>query len=165
MDAAELGLPAGEWRLALRGGEAIEARSYILSGDGMAAPMHVVAPRTGRRHEIAMFNLGGNVRQESALRIVNPGLQPAHVAIAGIDDAGGASEQLVRASIPAGGALTMTAAEQEGGLLIRKGVRGQLGDGKGKWRLVVDCGRPVFVMGLLRTPTGHLVNLSAAGAH
>ncbi len=41
---------------------------------------------------------------------------------------------------------------------------GRLGDGKGKWRLVVDCERPVFVVGLLRSPTGHLANLSAAGA-
>ena len=65
-------------------------------------------------------------------------------------------------SVPAGGALTMTAAELEDGWLAWPG---RLGDGKGKWRLVVDCEQPVFLMGLLRNPTGHLANLSAAGAH
>ena len=164
VNAADLGLPAGEWRLALRGEADIEARSYVLSDDGMAMPMHVVAPRTGRRHEVAMFNPGANVRQESLLRIVNPGPQPVFVVIAGIDDAGGASAHPVRGWVPAGGALTATAAKLESGDLPWISAQGRLGDGKGKWRLVVDCGEPVFVMGLLRTSTGHLANLSAAGA-
>ena len=39
---------------------------------------------------------------------------------------------------------------------------GALGDGVGKWRLRVESDRPVQVMSLLDSPTGHLSNLSSA---
>ncbi|MDD9960853.1 MAG: hypothetical protein OXU70_02025, partial [Gammaproteobacteria bacterium] len=40
-------------------------------------------------------------------------------------------------------------------------VEGALGDGTGKWRLKVASDMPIHVMSLLRSPTGHLANLSA----
>ncbi|MDD9961867.1 MAG: hypothetical protein OXU70_07210, partial [Gammaproteobacteria bacterium] len=40
-------------------------------------------------------------------------------------------------------------------------VEGALGDGAGKWRLKVASDGPIHVMSLLRSPTGHLANLSA----
>ena len=39
---------------------------------------------------------------------------------------------------------------------------GALGDGAGKWRLVVTSVPPIQVMSLLASPTGHLTNLSTA---
>ena len=37
-----------------------------------------------------------------------------------------------------------------------------LGDGRGKWQLVVESEQPIVAMSLLATPTGHLTNLSTA---
>ena len=46
---------------------------------------------------------------------------------------------------------------------LEEGARwldGHLGDGAGKWQLYVSADRPIQVMSLLRSPTGHLANLS-----
>ena len=40
-----------------------------------------------------------------------------------------------------------------------------LGDGVGKWQLLVESDRPIRAMSLLRSPTGHLTNLSTAPAN
>ena len=62
-------------------------------------------------------------------------------------------------SVAAGGSLTIDAAELESG---SAGLSGSLGDGFGKWQLVVNGDRPLIAMSLLRSPTGHLTNLSTA---
>ena len=41
-------------------------------------------------------------------------------------------------------------------------IAGALGDGVGKWRLRVESVRPVQMLSLLRSPPGHLTNLSTA---
>ena len=38
---------------------------------------------------------------------------------------------------------------------------GGIGVGKGKWRLAVESDRPILVMSLLESPTGHVTNLSS----
>ena len=54
----------------------------------------------------------------------------------------------------------MTAAELESG--EGEGLTGSLGDGSGRWRLVVTADRPIEVMNLLAsTASGEITNLSA----
>ena len=81
-------------------------------------------------------------------------------------DAGGFSAYSASERVAAGGALTLSAAELEAGvpseLFEGEWDRDPLGDGSGKWRLVVSAEAPVLVMSLLQSPTGHLTNLSAA---
>ena len=72
----------------------------------------------------------------------------------GVDDAGAGGQ--VETSVAAGASTTLTAQELE-----RRG----LGDGVGKWQLLVESDRPVRAMSLLRSPTGHLTNLSTAPAN
>ena len=43
-----------------------------------------------------------------------------------------------------------------------EGLDGALGDGAGKWQLTIESDSPVAAMSLLRSPTGHLTNLSTA---
>ena len=76
-----------------------------------------------------------------------------------MDDRGAAGGE-VSATVPAGRSLTLSAAQLESG--SGPGVAGALGDGAGKWRLTVRSDRPIDVMSLLRSPTGHLTNLSTA---
>ena len=123
--------------------------------------MHDLAPASGGEHLVATFNPGSNDRQASLLRLVNDGGAAASVTISGVDDRGAPGRSAVSATVPAGRSLTLSAAQLESG----EGsgiVGGALGDGAGKWRLAVASDRPVRAMSLLRSPTGHLANLSTA---
>ena len=148
----------GDWRLELSSDLDISVLSYVRTRDGFVTSMHDVAPSEGNRHGIAFFNPGSNTAQVSYLRLVNAGDAAISVAVRGVDDAGAAAPGgTVRVSIPAQGARTLDAHELEDGAA---GLNGALGDGVGKWRLVVEADRPIIAMSMLGTPTGHLTNLS-----
>ena len=156
--AEGLGPGRGDWRLTLTSTLDVEALSYVRTDDGFVTSMHdTLAERDGAL-QAAFLNPGSNYRQESLLRLVNPGAEDASVRITGTDDAGQISGE-VTASVSAGAARTYTAAELEGG--AAPGLNGALGDGAGKWRLRIESDQQVVAMSLLATPTGHLTNLSA----
>ena len=146
----------GDWRLELSSELDIEVLAYIESPSGFLTSMHDRVEGSGQRYEVVTFNAGSNASQVSRLRIVNPGSVPADVSVAGVDDAGDASEGAVRIEVPAGAARTLTSADLESG----HGVRGRLGDGTGSWRLTVHSEQPILVMSLLSSPTGILTNVS-----
>ena len=151
------GSGSGNWRLEMHSPLDIQVLAYVRTPGGFLTTMHDVVPRRGRRYEVAIFNPASNAEQVSSLRIVNPGSRPAHVSVAGIDDAGRAGTEVVRLSVAAGSARTLTSVELERGGWEQ---RGRLGDGKGKWRLQVDCEQPILLMNLLDSRTGHMTNLS-----
>ncbi|MDD9962292.1 MAG: hypothetical protein OXU70_09400 [Gammaproteobacteria bacterium] len=159
--AAGVGRPTeGDWRLELTSALDLKVLSYIRTSDGFVTSMHDLAPSDANSHRIAFFNPGSNFRQESLLRIVNPGDGTASVSIRGVDDQGAAAPGgTVRLSIPPRAARTYSAAQLESGAPV---FTGRLGDGAGKWRLTVEADAPIRVMSLLATPTGHLTNLSTA---
>ena len=156
-----VGKGTGDWRLRLRSRLDLEVLAYNRTRDGLLAPMHGRAPRaeTHEAHRVATFNPASNASQISRLRIINPGGQPAAVTVTGVDDTGASPGAGVTLTVAPRAARTLTAKELESG--DAKGLAGMLGDGKGKWRLVVTADRPVEVMSLMSSPTGHLVNLSA----
>ena len=159
--SAGVGAGQGDWRLALSSELDIEVLAYIRTGDGFLTSMHDLVPTSGDEHLVATFNPGSNDRQASLLRLVNDGDAAAQVTIAGVDDRGAPGRSAVSATVPAGRSLTLSAAQLESG--DGDGiVGGALGDGAGKWRLAVASDRPVEAMSLLRSPTGHLTNLSTA---
>ena len=147
----------GDWRLELSSDLDIQAFAYIRTEGGFLTSVHEGAPQVGRRYEVATLYPADDIHQRSRLRIVNPGSRPAHVSIAGIDDAGQSAEDVVRMSVPAGQSRTVTAEQLEAGF---RGAQGALGNGTGMWRLVVDCEQPIVVMNLLEGVTGHVTNLS-----
>ena len=164
-----LGAGMGEWRLRLRSELALEVLAYSRTGDGLVAPVHARVPRTVVRrpstgeeamgHGVALFNPASSGAL-SWLRLVNPGDVRAAVVIEGIDDAGESPGPGVSLEIPPGAARTVTSQALESG--EGAGLSGMLADGQGRWRLVVTADQPIEVMSLLRSPTGHLVNLSTA---
>ena len=164
--SAAKGLPVGvgaptqgDWRLELTTTADVRVTSFVRAADGFLASMHDVVAAEGSRHRVLFFNPADNTRQASLLRLVNDGEAAAAVTVTGVDDAGRPSGQ-ARASIAAGQAATFTAEQlEEGGA----GLSGRLGDGEGKWRLRVESDRPLRVMNLLASPTGHLTNLSSGG--
>ena len=152
----------GDWRLKLRSGADLEVSSYVRSSDGLASRMHRSTPRIDGRHLVALFNPAGNDPQASLLRLVNEGGRDAWVHIAGIDDDGTSSRlRKVYVTVPAGRALNLSAGELESG--SGEGITsGALGDGSGKWRLLVGPSGDMAVMSLLPGPAGRLANVSTA---
>ena len=167
----------GDWRLELDSGLDIEVLAYVRADDGFLTTMHdAVAVVEGRR-QVVTFNPGSNYRQVSRLRLVNPNGEAVLATIVGMDDRGGIPHRqgAAQVTVPARGALTVTARELEAGVPSGDPYwqgpwdNNALGDGMGKWRLAVsgeDRRRqvrgelPLIVMSLLESPTGHLTNLS-----
>ena len=160
------GAGEGDWRLELTSDLDIETLAYIRTEDGFLTAMHDAAALVDGAHRVAVFNPGGNADQVSRLRLVNPSSVEVRVEIQGTDDAGTYPDGAARVRVPAGAALTLTAAELEAGVPSEhfegNWDRNPLGDRAGKWRLVVAAEAPMLVMSLLESPTGHLTNLSTA---
>ena len=157
------GAGEGRWRLAFTSDLDLLVPGYLRTEDGFVTSVHDLVPRTGAGHHVVFFNPGGNPSQVSRLRLVNRGAEDAEVTIEGIDDDGESPGSAVRLTVPARGARTVTARELESGDARGESARdldGALGDGAGKWRLVVTADRDIDVMSLLASPTGHLTNLS-----
>ena len=160
-----IGAPtAGAWRLSVASALDIEVLAAIRTPDGFLTSIHDALPRDGRLETLraAVFNPRRNRRQVSSLRLVNPGAVDEPVSVWGQDD-NGFGRLASGWVVPAGGALTLTAAQLESYQLAAR--RPGLGRGVGKWRLAVHARWPVQAMSLLASPTGHLANLSAAPAN
>ena len=154
-----VGAGEGDWRLDLTSGLDIEVLSYIRAPGGFLTSIHDVVPGTGPRRQVAIFNPGSNRSQESLLRLVAPGPGAVRVSMVGTDDRGRAGVSPVSLDIPAGGSRTVGAWELESG---GEGLAGMVGDGSGKWQLRLTSSAPIVAMSILRSPTGHLANLSSA---
>ena len=152
------GAGEGHWRLEFTSALELEVLAYIRTDDGFLTSMHDVVPRTEAGHRVVTFNPGRNTSQVSSLRLINRGADSAEVRIEGIDDDGASPGAAVALSVEGGASRTVSAQALESG----EGVSGALGTGSGRWRLVVNADRPIEVMSLLSSPTGHLTNLSTA---
>ena len=161
---ARRGLPEGvgngkgHWRLKLTSTLDIEPGAYARTPRGFLTSMHdsVAEDGAGRWH-VPLFNPGSNQSRVSLLRLVNTSDMPATVDIDGVDDRGWPADGRVRLTLAPRAARTVSARALESGEV---GLYGRLGDGTGRWRLDVSADRPLQVMNLLRSRSGHLTNLS-----
>ena len=157
-----IGQGEGDWRLNLESDLDIEVMAYARSKPcGFLTSLHDLAPCTGNRCQVIVFNPARNANQRSLLRLINPGAERASVTITGVDDGGLSPGAPVRLQLPAGAARTLTAMDLETG--NGRGLSGALNAGRGKWELSVEADRQIHVMSLMRSPTGHLTNLSTTG--
>lgn len=160
-----VGAGTGDWRLRFESNLDIKALTYVRHADGFVTSMHDVAPSGLGRHRVATFNPASGNRivsrfdSQSLLRIVNVGTAAAEVAVSGTDDSGRAGAGTVRLVVPAGAATTLTASQLEQG---GPDLSGQLGDGEGMWRLLVESAEPLRVMSLMGSISGRLTNISTA---
>ena len=158
----------GDWRLSVEAGlegveggtEDLQVLAFVRTSDGFLTAMHDVLPRgDDGRYLVRMFNPGSNDRQVSKLRLVNTGGSAESVSIAGMDDQGN-NYGPVTLTLNANQSRTLSAQELENGA---HGLRGTLGDGRGKWRLFVTAEDAVVAMSLLDASSGHLSNISTMG--
>ena len=155
-----IGSGQGDWRLSLATDLDIDVFVYARTKPGgFLTSLHDTAPCASNRCRVVVFNPGSNMNQRSLLRLVNPGAEAAAVSITGTDDSGESPGTAVRLQLPAHAATTLTAQDLEDG--TGPGLSGALGDGIGKWELVVEADRTIHVMSLLKSPTGHFTNLSS----
>ena len=174
-----LGSEAGDTLDVYASGD-LDVLSYVRTADGFVTSMHDTAPwlpadhtqldalrgravagsgRAAGGHFVPIFNPASNAKQRSMLRLVNAGGEDVDVTVHGVDDLGVAAGP-VRLTLAADSTRTLTAADLESG--DPADLSGSLGDGEGKWRLVVSAGAGIHVMNLMSSPTGHLANLSTA---
>ena len=158
----------------------IDVLSYIRTADGFVTSMHDTVPwrspdharldvlrgrtveesgRAAGGHVVPIFNPASNPNQRSMLRLVNAGDEEVDVAVYAVDDHGTAAGP-VQFSLAAHSTRTLNATELESG--EASDLTGSLGDGEGKWRLVVSADAAIHVMNLLSSPTEHLTNLSTS---
>ena len=150
----------GDWRLRLTTDLDVDVAVYARAlPSGFLTSLHDRAPCVTNRCEVVVFNPASNRNQRSLLRLVNVGDADAAVTIDGVDDNGASPGATVRLQLPAGTARTLTAVELETG--NGTGLTGALGDGAGKWELTVEADRQIHVVSLMRSPSGHLTNLSS----
>ena len=158
----------GTWWLELRSTLDVEALAYIRTSDGFLTSMHDVAHPISRgtaavpggaafAYELPIFNPGSNTRQVSWLRLVNTGDATVDVSVQAQGDAAFRGRSPVRLSLPPRASRELTAAQMEVG---GDSFSGAFGDGIGKWRLLVAADQPLVAMSVLRSPQGHLTNLS-----
>ena len=154
----------GHWWLELAGDLDYAVLAYARHSDGFLTSLHDAAPAWDGAHRVATFNPGSNWRQVSRLRLLNTGSEDLALRVRGIDDAGAPSAGTVSVTVPARRSVTLDAAALEAG---GGGFEGSLGDGAGKWRLVVEAdggAGALRVMSLMASPSGHLTNLSTRTA-
>ena len=159
-----VGVGVGDWRLELSTTLDIEPLAYLRGRDAaFLTSMHDVVVNGAARHHhvpyrfhVPMFNPGSHRSRVSLLRLINLSDTEAAITINGHDDRGVASKT-VSLTLPPQSARLLSAQSLESG---DTGLSGRLGDGTGKWRLTVSANNSIVVMNLLRSPTGHLANLS-----
>ncbi len=157
----------GDWRLELTTELDIEARAYARS-DGFLTALHDAVLVSAEEVELPLFHPGGDAPR-SILRLSNAGGESATVSVRGIDDAGGSGGP-VTVELGAWESRGYGAAELESGSAA--GLSGSLGDGEGKWRLVLSAdGGTAWATNLLLDGSGILwsvpggMSRGAGGVH
>ena len=152
-----VGAGDGDWRLELTSAQDIDVGGYVRTRDGFLTSMHDRVPGGAEGYYVPIFNPARNVRQASFLRFVNRSPRSAAVRVQAVDDRGRSPGEEVLLYVGRESARNLSSGVLEEGL---RGLDGKIGRGYGKWRLSVTSSRPIEVMNLMETPTGHLVNLS-----
>ena len=151
----------GDWRLELTTDLDLEARAYARS-EGFLTALHDAVLLTGEV-ELPFFNSGGETGRRSVLRLTNAGGEPATVAVRGVDDAGDSGGP-VTVELGAREARSYTAQELESGSAA--GLSGSLGDGEGKWRLLLSAeGGSAYATNLLLDASGVLSSVPGGISH
>ena len=146
---AGTGRGEGDWRLELSTDLDIEARAYARS-EGFATALHDATLLSGEV-ELPLFHPGGDARR-SVLRLANARGEPAAVSVRGVDDAGRTAGP-VTVDLGPWEARGYAAEELESGSAA--GLSGSLGDGAGKWRLMLEAERgSAYALNLLLDGSG-----------
>ena len=140
----------GAWRL--RFDTELEIATLAYARQSAFVGLHDVVPEVwpGQWY-VPTFNPGSNLGRLSLLRLINPNDTDAEVLIDGLDTLGEPPpDGPVRLTLPGGAVCTLSASELESGEVdsgpCQGAIGGGLGDGAGKWQLLVSADRPIQIM-------------------
>lgn len=156
------GTGSGRWQVTVSSDLDLKVQNLILTSNGFLTNLSAVAPKPSRfEANVLTFNPASNTGQRSLLRAVNKSADAGSILITGFDDAGNAAPGgSAIIDIGAHAVVELTAQDLEQGNATL-GLQGALGDGAGKWRLLLSADVDIEVQSLLETPTGFLTNLSS----
>ncbi len=164
---ADKGLPAGigdgegDWRIRIGSALRLDVAAYIRTRDGLLTSVRDAGAGARRRHYVPRFSRAVGTGPLSLLRLINVSDESAEVAIIAWDDAGApAPGGAVSLMLGPGESRRLDAAALEQG---DEGLNGQLGEGRGHWRLAIRSDRAIRVMNLAQSMGGHLTNAGTSG--
>ena len=154
------GADEGDWRLELSSELDIEVLAYIRTTDGFVTAMHDLAPIVDGVHRVVFLNPASNTEQVRSYA-GQPGRRGRYRHDHRHRQRGRVSR---RPGERDSGGRRIAHADLRGSRIRRERCidSGALGDGKGKWLLKIESDRTIHVMSLLKSPTGHLTNLSSS---
>ena len=155
-----LGDGEGNWRLAFSSDEPISIAGYRRASDGFQTSMHAVVPESDELvYEVPFFAPHGtwDRRPRSWLRLSNPNQHDVNITISGIDDDGISRGRVDLVLEPESSRMVSDEQLEQGD----DDLDGFLSNGRRNWHLSVSATRPILVMNLLKSPTGHVTNISA----
>ena len=150
----------GNWRLAFSSYYPLSVTGYLRASDGFQTSMHAVVPESDELvYEVPFFAPHGtwNQRPRSWLRLSNPNQHEVSVTISGIDDDGISRGKVDLVLEPESSRLVSDEQLERGG----DDLDGFLSNGRRNWHLSISATRPILIMNLLKSPTGHVTNISA----
>ena len=151
-----LGEAVGDWRLVLRSELDIEVLSHARTPDGFVASLHDLAAEAYGTSWVPTFNRASNESGVSRLRLVNPTDFERRASIESWDDANVFGNWSgITMFVPSRRTRDITAMHFES--------LGVLRGGTGKWRLTAESPAH-WMMSVLQSPAGHLVNTSTRTA-
>ena len=152
------GAGTGDWHLTFESELDIEVLAYLDFDDGFFTTIHDVTSGTAYRSRVPTFNAPTDNDLVSKLRLVNTGNADATVRIQGIDGSGDWSS-VFQVSVASGSVRDLDADQLATG---DEATAGMLGEGTGKWQLIVRSDQPVLVLSLIQNADGHVTSLSSA---
>lgn len=156
------GTGVGRWQVTVSSDLDLKVQNLILTSNGFLTNLSAVAPKPSRfEANVLIFNPASNTQQRSRLRVVNKSEDAGSILISAFDDAGQpAAGGTAIIDIGAHAVVELTAQDLEQGNSA-VGLVGALGDGEGKWRLLLSADVDIEAQSLLETPSGFLTNLSS----
>ena len=163
-----IGRGEGARRLVLKSDLDLSVLAYARTSDGFVTSLHQTAPKwktaTGTGALVEFFNPGSNRTTASVLRVINLEDRELTVTVHGYDDE--RTPRTVRELSLDYDHATLTLGPKEARILPcweleeRPVLEGGLGDGKGKWTVVVSADGEIEVMSLLHNEAGYITNVS-----
>ncbi len=161
--SGQFGSGSGNWRLLVAATDEIEISNFFRTTAGFLNKIDATVPsQNGLIHVVPTFNPASNVNQVSQLRLVNESSITNNFVIQGIDDNGVTSATTATLSLGPNQSTIITSQDIENGGGDSE-VSGGIGDGAGKWQLVVSSSSRATLMSLLAAPAGYMSNLSDFG--
>lgn len=155
--AGKLGDGEGKWRLSVSATGRISVQSLLADPRGYLTNLSTLAD-PGTPRTLWRVTPAANLQQQGFIRITNLEDRSGVVTLRGVDDAGMASPGTISFTLAPRASQQLNSQDLESGNPT-KGAAGALGAGQGRWRLLVDSGLQLEMMGLVRTPDGFLTTL------